>query len=131
MYIYGELPEDVEEQDTTLGPPPAWFQMQGPAIDPSIYTGDAYSPQFYGLGDREEEIEVNPIEELQNLKFKQEMNKKIPSQANRYTEVDPLSPMFREKKAKFGFGAVEMVKKPFVKLAIIALIVWFLFRKNK
>ena len=101
--MYGELPSDLESMDETLGPPPAWFS--------TFYSrgigGNTFSPQAYAsgtFGDREAEIEVNPVERLQELKYKQEMSKKIPAIASRYTDIQPLSPLFREHKAKYGSG---------------------------
>jgi len=102
MYEYGELPSDLIDQDETLGPPPAWFYSTTmPASTPYGF------PTFYGLGDREGEIEVDPVEQLRDLKFKQEMSKNIPKEANRYTNIDPLSPMFRNSKAKYGYGGLS------------------------
>lgn len=122
MYEYGELPSDLTEQDETLGPPPAWFHATPTG---AAYWGGSY-PGFYGLGDREGEVEVDPVEELRELKFKQEMLKSIPKVAHRYTGIDPLSPMFRAKKAKYGFG--EAKKPSLANLAIIAIIVFAISR---
>ena len=114
MYYFGELPSDLEEMEESLGPPPAWFRPESGVTTPEQAAAAWYSypnayatRSFYGLGDREQEVEVNPVEELRSLKFKQEMNKKIPVEANRYTKIDPLSPMFRDKKAKFGYGELS------------------------
>ena len=110
MYIFGELPSDLTDIQESLGPPPAWFRPESGITTPEQASAAYYSyPQAYGfrgLGDREVEVEANPVEELQELKFKQEMNKKIPVEANRYTTVNPLSPLFRDKKAKFGYGGL-------------------------
>jgi hypothetical protein len=108
MYTYGELPSDLTEMEESLGPPPAWFRPESGITTPEQASAAYYSyPRaYYGLGEREAEIEVNPVEELQDLKFKQEMNKKIPVEARRYTTINPLSPMFRDKKAKFGYGGL-------------------------
>jgi hypothetical protein len=129
MYCYGDLPTDKDVQDPTLGPPPSWFRTLDPVVDPYFLDQAMYSPQFEGLGDRPEEIEVDPVEQLQELKFKQEMSKKIPMQALRYTDVEPLSPMFRRRKAKFGFGAAEKGKS-LLTFAAIGLIIYFLFIKK-
>lgn len=102
MYLFGELPSDLRDQDTTLGPPPAWFQTTNSGT--SSYPYWAFSHGFYGLGDREGEVEVDPVETLRELKFQQELSKKIPKIAYRYTDIDPLSPMYRDRKAKYGFG---------------------------
>lgn len=112
MYIFGELPSDLNVQDESYNPPPpAWFRPESGITTPEQASAAWYSYPyaargFFGLGDREGEIEVNPVEELRELKFKQEMNKKIPIEANRYTKIDPLSPLFRDKKAKFGYGGI-------------------------
>ena len=126
MYLYGELPADLEDIDETMGPPPAWFRPEQGFYTPSQYF---YTPGYSGLGDREEEIEANPIEELQELKYKQELNKKIPSIAYRYTSIDPLSPMFRERKAKYGFGEAT-AKKAALPLLIAAAAFYFLFLRK-
>lgn len=107
MYMYGELPSDLDEMEESLGPPPAWFRPEQGITNPQqAYWAQTpqYGYGYGGLGDRESEMEVNPVEGLRDLKYQQEMNKKIPIVANRYTEIDPLSPLFRDKKAKFGFG---------------------------
>jgi len=124
MYVFGELPSDLTEIDETLGPPPAWYRSGA-----GIYSPQVVYPHFYGLGDREEEIEVNPVEQLRALKFKQEMNKRIPVEANRYTEIDPISPMFRDKKAKFGFGDTD-TKTSVVAIAIIVLVLFLIFNRK-
>ena len=106
MYSFGELPTDIEDMEESLGPPPAWFRPEHGITNPA----QMYYPQYFygglsGLGDRESaEIEVNPVEGLQELKYNQQRNKKIPLQANRYTEINPVSPLFKDKKAKFGYG---------------------------
>jgi hypothetical protein len=134
MYTYGELPTDIEDMEESMGPPPAWFrpeigittQAQALAYGANPYYGYGYG----GLGNlgREggEEVEVNPIESLQEMKFKQELNKKIPRVANRYTDIQPLSPMFRDKKKKYGFGEVEK-RYSIATLLIGASILYFLF----
>lgn len=96
---YGELPSDLDKITETMGPPPPWYDSLQRLIPGSGY-------QFYGLGDREGEVEVNPREELEELKYNQEMDKDIPTEASRYTTVDPLSPMFRGSRAKYGYGEV-------------------------
>lgn len=117
---FGELPGDLDTQDDTLGPPPPWFQMIKPFINLSGYKH---------LGDREREAEVNPVEHLQELKFSQEMNKEIPTQASRYTGIDPISPFFRTETQKFGFGAAE-IKKSIIPTVIVIAIIWLIFFKN-
>ena len=111
MYSFGELPSDLNIQEESYNPPPpSWFRPESGISTPEQAAAAwysypyAYNHSFSGLGDREAEIEVNPVEELRELKFQQEMNKKIPVQANRYTKIDPLSPLFRDKKAKYGYG---------------------------
>lgn len=105
MYMYGELPSDLEDTEESLGPPPAWFRPEHGITSPE--QAMMQQPYYlYGLGERQSEIEVNPVEGLQDLKYKQEMNKKIPVEANRYTDINPLSPLFRDKKAKFGYGGL-------------------------
>ena len=114
MYIFGELPSDLTDIDESLGPPPAWFRPESGITTPEqasaayySYPGAYYSSGgFSGLGDKEGEIEVNPVEEIKNLMFKQEMNKKIPVEARRYTSIDHLSPIFRSNRAKFGYGGL-------------------------
>lgn len=123
--MFAELPSDLEDMDDTLGPPPSWFSTfySGGSAAPS----NPYTQGFLGLGDREGEIEVNPIEQLQELKYKQEMLKRIPKVARRYTNIDPVSPMFRTNKPKFGYGNWGPLKKN--NLLVIAAIVglfWFL-----
>jgi len=130
MYYYGELPSDLLDQDISLGPPPAWYRPeQGVYSASQYYYTPSYSAGFYGLGDREEEIEANPIEELQELKYKQELNKKIPSIAYRYTSIDPLSPMFRARRAKYGYGEITP-KKTVLPLLIAAVAIYFLFLRK-
>lgn len=105
MYLFGELPSDLEEIEESLGPPPAWFRPGQGIVTPQQVYWSQYST--YGLGEREEEIEVDPVEKLHDLKFQQEMNKRIPKIAGRYTNIDPLSPLFRDKRAKFGYGGLR------------------------
>lgn len=122
MYVFGELPSDLEEIEESLGPPPSWFRPEQGITNPqqAAYYANPYA--FYGLGDRESEMEVNPVEGLQELKYKQEMNKKIPVEANRYTNIDPLSPLFRDKKAKYGFGDFTTTNKIMLVIAVVAII---------
>lgn len=121
MYVFGELPSDLRDQDATLGPPPAWFQTAN--VGTSSFPYWAYSHGFYGLGDREEEIEVDPVEQLRDLKYQQELSKRIPKIAYRYTDIDPLSPMFRDKKAKYGFGDANKGGIPAWVWALIAVVI--------
>jgi len=133
MYLFGELPSDIEDIDESLGPPPAWFRPESGIYSASqYYYPSSYSSSFYGLGDRGEEIEVNPVEELEELKYKQELSKKIPSIAYRYTSIDPLSPMFRERRAKYGYGGLgeQTAKKAVLPLLIAALAFYFLFLRK-
>ena len=129
MYLFGDLPSDLEKIDISLGPPPAWFRPEHNIYSSQYYHPPSYPSGFYGLGDREEEIEANPIEELQELKYQQELNKKIPSIAYRYTSIDPLSPMFRERRAKYGFGE-GTGKKAVFPLLIAAVAFWLLFLRK-
>lgn len=119
---FSELPGDLNVTDETLGPPPAWFRPE----EKTKYWGlPYYFPFLSGLGDKEAEVEVNPVEALENLKFKQEMPKKIPSAAFRYTNIDPLSPMFRSDRARYGYGEFTFDKKAGILtgIAVLALIV--------
>lgn len=146
---FSELPSDLDDQLQTLGPPPAWFPVTGvltTTIDPSNLRW--YSPQFNGAdpsgsivstsldpynqyGDAEE-IEVNPIEVLAELRQNQEMPNDIPMIANRYTVIDPLSPMFRADRPKYGYGEfTPSDTKVLIKLLIgAAAIYYFLLRKK-
>ena len=128
MYIFGELPSDLDQIEESLGPPPSWFRPEQGIVSPQqAYWQPQYVP-YGGLGEREEEIEVNPVEQLRDLKFKQEMNRKIPKIASRSTNVDPMSPLFRDKKAKFGYGGLEGLgefttkNKALLAIAIVAII---------
>jgi len=132
MYIFGELPSDLEDMDESLGPPPAWFRPEIGIVRPDQAYWGSQQPYGYGYGyggfGREggEEVEVNPVEELQNMKLKQELNKKIPLVANRYTDIEPLSPLFRDRKKKFGFGNSEK-QNSLIAVVIGAAILYFLF----
>jgi len=130
MYIFGELPSDLEEQSESMGPPPPWFKLNWAANAFQPYAGQ-YSTQFYGLGERTEEVEVNPLEELQDLKFNQEMDLHIPTIANRYTEIDPLSPLFRTHRAKYGFGIADNAKNPLLGTGLLLLIIAFIWLRNR
>ena len=116
--------------DSTLGPPPSWFSTFYSSGSPITGQASGSPYSFYGLGDREEELEVNPIEQLQELKYKQEMLNRIPKVARRYTTIDPVSPMFRTNRPKFGYGAWAPLKKNNL-LVIAALIGLFWFFKVK
>lgn len=94
--MYSELPADLRIQRKTLGPPPKWFLPLGPY----------FFREFYGLG--ETPMQMTPIQILRNLKYDQEMPKKIPSVARKYTKIDPLSPMFRTNLPKYGFGDISI-----------------------
>jgi len=133
MYQFGELPSDIDDMDDTLGPPPAWFRSEQSYVNPSSYYYTPGYNTFYGLGDREQEPEANPIEELQELKYKQELNRKIPSVAYRYTAIDPLSPMFRDRRTKYGYGGLGedgKAKKAVLPLLIAGVAFWFLFLRK-
>jgi hypothetical protein len=124
---FSELPEDLTTQEETVGPPPSWLQIPATAVSPVSYLQQSYS----GLGEREEEeFEVDPIGKLRDLKFKQEMAKAIPIQASRYTEVSPLSPMFRARKPKFGFGAALKKRTPLILYILLGLAAYCLFLKK-
>lgn len=146
MYIsYGELPTDKDVQDVTVGPAPAWYRPSGTMFPPGFPGG------YYGsYGDREGEAEVNPVEVIQDLKFKQEMPRSIPPAAARYTDINPLSPLFRATGAKYGFGNFGettpsgiitafgnvingIIRSPIVILLLISSIagIYFLFIKPK
>lgn len=150
---FSELPSDLNDQIDTLGPPPSWFPVTGvitTSIDPSSLRW--YSSQFNGgdpsasivrtslspylyshYGDAEEV--VNPQEILAELRDNQEMPSNIPLIANRYTEIDPLSPMFRAHRPKYGYGGLGQFEpediKNLVKLvAAGAAVYYFLLRKK-
>jgi len=128
---FSDLPSDLDDQLPASLPPPAWFPVTGvltTTVDPRIW----YSPQFYGLGDREEEVEVNPVEVLEELKLKQEMPEKIPLIANRYTKIEPLSPMFRANRPKYGYGDFTPTDtKNLIKLIIGFGLVWYFLLRKK
>ena len=144
--MFGELPSDLRTQDDTMGPPPSWYSLSTMIQDPAMFSPAYLRPGFYQqvlgggfgsyeLGDREGEIEVNPVEELQDLKYAQEMSKRVPREARRYTTVDPMSPMFRNRKAKFGFGSLdELTKgKAYAAVSLISSVVsgYHGFKRNK
>jgi len=139
MYVrrYGELPLDLREQDElTMGPPPAWYTVALNAGNNGYpgYPGyPGYMPYpiytMAGLGDRETEVEVNPVEHL--LKIQQEMPKNIPLVANRYTNIDPLSPMFRSDIPKYGFGSWEALANKRNVMILAAVLLAALYFKNK
>jgi len=149
---FSELPSDLDDQLPAGAPPPYWFPVTGVittsfnprqlyspqfnGVDPSMSTISTsidpfYTSQFYGLGDREE-AEVNPVEIVTDLKLNQEMPSAIPLIANRYTDIQPLSPMFRENRPKYGYGdftpadTTNLLKL----LAGAALVYYFLLRKK-
>lgn len=125
---YGELPEDLRVSDESLGPPPAWYNQ--------LITPQPLNPMFIpyyvmsGLGDRETEVEVNPVEYIQELKANVEMPKNIPLVANRYTDINPLSPFFRRDIPKYGFGSLNVSSRKPLLLAA-ALVLAFLYLRNK
>jgi len=150
-----ELPSDLNDQLPSLGPVPAWFPVTGvltTSIDPSHlrwyssqFNGSDpsasivstsidpfWASQFHGIGDRESEIEVNPIEILDELRLNQQMPKNIPLIANRYTNIDPLSPMFRENRPKYGYGDfTPSDTKNLVKLLVGAALIYYLLLRKK
>lgn len=151
MRSFSDLPSDLNDQLETGLPPPFWFPVTGvitTAINPAFFHGadpttviNSMTPgrpinwasQF---GDREEETEVDPIEILDSLKLNQEMLSTIPAVANRYTEIDPISPMFRANRPKYGYGGLGEFtsedKKNLAKvIALFGLIYIFLLRKKK
>jgi hypothetical protein len=75
---------------------------------------------------------VNPIEVLEDLKLNQQMPGNIPLIANRYTTIDPLSPMFRAARPKYGYGEFTPsdTRNLLTLLAGAALIYYFLLRKK-
>jgi len=152
---FAELPSDLDTQLEAGVPPPAWFPVTGvitTSFNPELYRG-SYSPQFngvdpsygristsinpflagqfYGMGDQEE-AEVNPIEIVQDLKLNQQMPSAIPQIASRYTNINPLSPMFRADRPKYGYGEfMPSDATNLLKLAAgAALIYYLLLRKN-
>jgi hypothetical protein len=125
--MFSELPSDLNDMNETLGPPPAWLNtFYSNGIDPGAY----YGGQFSGFSDRPTEVEVNPVERLKELEYNQEMNKRIPSVANRYTNIEPLSPLFRHHKAKYGFGAWGADKSKWVTLGLVALAAYFIYNNR-
>ena len=42
MYLFGELPSDLEEIEESLGPPPAWFRPEQGIVTPQ----QAYWSQY-------------------------------------------------------------------------------------
>ena len=120
----GELPSDLDLVTDSVGPPPAWFR---PEEKQPKYWGLPYYFPF--LGDREAEIEVNPIEKLEDIKFRQEMPKNIPAVAYRYTDIKPISPMFRPNRAKYGYGDTEASSKLSI-VGIAAIIIGLLVLLN-
>jgi hypothetical protein len=144
MYVnYGELPVDKDVQDVSVGPAPAWYRPSGvmfPVGFPGGYRGYG---NYENYGDREGEAEVNPVETIQDLKFKQEMPKTVPPAAARYTDIDPLSPLFRNTGAKYGFGDFgqagfitafgNAIRSPIVLLLLIGSVagIYFLYIKPK
>jgi hypothetical protein len=149
---FSELPSDLNDQLPAGAAPPAWFPVTG-VITTSYNPSQFYSPQFngadpsravvstsidpfyisqfYGMGDQEES-EINPVEIVDELRLNQEMPPAIPLIANRYTKIDPLSPMFRADRPKYGYGdftpadTTNLLKL----LAGVALIYYFLLRKK-
>jgi hypothetical protein len=92
-----------------------------------------YFGDYERLGDREEETEVNPVEHLLDLKFGQEMSKDIPKEAGRYTGVDPISPLFRASKSKYGFGDFSPQKRVFAAASLVSSAVsgYHGYKRNK
>lgn len=151
---FAELPSDLNDQLESSGTVPWWFPVTGvitTTMDPTILNwysrqfngmdpsaslvttslSPNWSSQLRGLGDREEETEVNPIEVLQELRLKQEMNKAIPLIANRYTSIDPVSPMFRNHRPKYGYGdfTADDTKTLLKLLAVAGAVYYFILRK--
>jgi hypothetical protein len=119
-HYYGELPTDLNLQDDTIGPPPAFFRSSG------VF--------FYGLGNLEKNsitiptMKPNPARIINRLKYNQEMPIAIPRVATRYTEIEPLSPMFRADIPKYGFGDLVTKNSVIGALAVftVILLVYFL-----
>jgi len=152
---FSELPSDLDDQLPAGVPPPFWFPITGvltTTFDPSrlkwyspqFSGGDPsasiistsidpfWTSQFHGIGDRESEVEVNPIEILDELRLNQQMPKNIPLIANRYTNIDPLSPMFRENRPKYGYGDFTPADtKNLVKLLVGAALIYYLLLRKK
>lgn len=107
MYsYYGELPTDLNMQEDTIGPPPAYFRPSGTF--------------FYGLGNANMG-NSNPFQILNNLKVKQEWPSSIPPVAGLYTKIDPLSPMFRSERPTYGFGDLTSTTSV-IGISIVAVI---------
>lgn len=107
MYQYfGELPTDLNMQEDTIGPPPAYFRPSG------VF--------FYGL-DGFGDHRPNPLKILRNLKTKQEWPGTIPPVAGLYTKIDPLSPMFREDRPTYGYGDISM-SSSLIGVGIVAMV---------
>jgi len=111
--MLSELPSDLRIQYQPQGSPPSWFKTFGPYFYPGLY----------GLGD------LSPTQVLQNLKYNQEMPSTIPWVANRYTKIDPLSPMFRSDIPKYGFGDTTTTQS-IIGIIVLMAILWFLFVKK-
>lgn len=104
--MYGDLPSDVTRQDETLGPPPPWWGYSRTlSVDPTQLW---YYPQgtsaFFGDHD------FDPVQKMRLLKRKQEWDKRIPKVVDRYTTINPMSPLFRNKKKHYGYGNLEEVE---------------------
>lgn len=112
MRRFGELPEDHDKQDTSMGPPPprSWWNSQ------SLYN-PLPLPGFL-LGETTEEINM-----LTELKKNQDYSKDIPAVAIRYTDISPVSPFFRKHVAKYGFGE-ETWKPPTLLLLVLLAGLW-------
>jgi len=159
MYqYYGELPSDINIQDDTVGPPPAFFRPSG-----LIFNGYGESKTIEASKDlskdkshraiKKDKVPVktikpttqkivrrkivaprvgpriNPVKIIHHLKYNQEMPSNIPSVATRYTEVSPLSPMFRSDPPKYGFGEfnISTTAISLIGISIIALITCYIF----
>lgn len=148
---FAELPSDLDDQLEAGLPPPPWFPVTG-VITTSIPAQNLhwYSSQFNGvdpsagvirtsldprgllqLGESEE-VEVNPIDIVNELKENQEMPKGIPLIANRYTTIDPLSPMFRADRPKYGYGEFTPGdRNTLIKLLVAAAAVYYFLLRKK
>lgn len=115
--MLGDLPTDLREMGKTMGPPPPWFTpFYSSQAEAELFSNRDY---IFGGTNMSPKQGINLIEEL---KFNQEMPSKIPAVARRYTEIEPLSPFFRENRRKYGYGDWGVKKADIAMLIAIALV---------
>lgn len=76
---YGELPDDLDYQTQSLGPPPIWFK-----------TISAYPVRWWGMLQAEQREKMNRQSDLYA--------------ASKYTTIDPASPLYGRKQHRYGYG---------------------------